>query len=88
MNNEPSKAIDEQKHKEVHHPNHYTSGDIECIDAIRASMTKEEFEGYCKGNFMKYVWRYRNKNGPQDLEKAKVYLNWLLDSLNGKDLTK
>lgn len=72
----------------VHHPGHYTSGEIECIDAIKASMTPEEFEGYCKGNFIKYVWRYRDKNGIEDLEKANVYLKWLIDSLKGENLTK
>ena len=78
----------EPKQDSVHHPGHYTSGDIECIDAIKASMTPEEFEGYCKGNFIKYVWRYREKNGLEDLEKANVYLNWLINSLKGENLTK
>lgn len=64
----------------VNSPNHYTSGDIECIDAIRASMSKEEFSSYCKGNVIKYVWRYKRKNGIEDLKKANVYLSWLLDN--------
>ena len=42
----------------VEHPSHYCKGGIECIDAIRASMSREAFAGYCKGNLMKYVWRY------------------------------
>jgi len=64
----------------VKSPNHYTSGDIECIDAIRASMSKEGFSDYCKGNVMKYIWRYRSKNGTQDLEKAQVYLTWFIEN--------
>ena len=62
----------------VNHPTHYTSGGVECIDAIRASMTPEEFKGFLKGNAMKYLWRYRLKGKPaQDLEKANWYLSRL-----------
>ena len=65
----------------VEHPFHYAgNGGIECIDAIRASMSTEEFCGYCKGNVLKYAWRYAGKNGVEDLEKAKVYLNWLIEA--------
>lgn len=72
----------------VNHPPHYTANGIECIDAIRASMTDIEFEGYCKGNIEKYLWRYKMKNGLEDLEKAQVYLTWLLNTLKGEDLIK
>ena len=61
----------------VEHPSHYCKGGIECIDAIRASMTPEAFAGYCKGNVMKYLFRYEDKNGVEDLRKASVYLEWL-----------
>ena len=64
----------------VNHPNHYCQGGIECIKAIEASMTSEEFQGYCKGNVMKYVWRFREKNGLEDLKKAQVYLGWMIES--------
>ena len=63
----------------VTHPSHYTNGDIECIDAIRAALTPEEFIGYCKGNAIKYVWREKNKNGLEDMQKAKVYLGWMIE---------
>lgn len=66
-----------QKHDAVNHPEHYASGDIECIDAIRASMTPDELAGYLKGNTQKYIWRYRQKGGAQDLAKAKWYLERL-----------
>lgn len=66
----------------VNHPQHYTTGSIECIDAIEASMTKEEFQGYLKGCIVKYVWRYRHKNNPQqDLEKMLWYGNRLRATL-------
>lgn len=63
----------------VNHPQHYCKGGIECIDAIRASMTPEAFAGYCKGNVLKYIFRYEDKGGAEDLMKARVYLNWLID---------
>ena len=58
----------------VNHPPHYKQGSIECIDAIRAALTEEEFRGYCKGNVLKYVWRERHKGGDQDLGKATFYM--------------
>lgn len=64
----------------VNHPAHYTQGAVECIDALEASMTPEEFRGYLKGCQMKYVWRYRMKGGVEDLKKAR----WYLDRLIGK----
>ena len=66
----------------VNCPKHYTRGDIECIDAIKASMSKREFEGFLKGNVMKYLWRYRYKNNPtEDLKKAQWYLNKLINNI-------
>lgn len=59
-------------------PAHYTRGGIECIDAIKSSMVLEAFCGYCKGNVEKYVWRYEAKGGVEDLQKASVYLTWLI----------
>lgn len=64
----------------VNHPGHYTSGGIECIDAIRASLGDKEFADYCKGNIIKYLWRYRLKNGSEDLHKAQVYLRWMIEA--------
>lgn len=64
----------------VNHPDHYTQGGIECITAIRASMSLEAFRGYLKGNCLKYLWRYEKKNGREDLEKASVYLGWLVET--------
>jgi hypothetical protein len=64
----------------VNHPDHYTFGEIECIDAIRAQMTKEEFQGYLKGAIAKYLWRWRHKGGVESLRKAQWYLNKLIES--------
>jgi hypothetical protein len=59
----------------VDHPDHYNAGGIECIDAMEAAATPEEFRGFCKLNALKYLWRERGKNGNEDLEKAAWYLN-------------
>ena len=64
----------------VNSPSHYASGGLECIDAIQGSMSKLEFEGYLKGNLIKYTWRYRKKGGLQDLQKANWYLDRLIKS--------
>ena len=61
----------------VNHPPHYNKYGIECIDALRAS-TGEGFEYYLQGNVMKYLWRYRYKNGVEDLKKANWYLELMI----------
>jgi hypothetical protein len=61
----------------VKEPSHY-KGEIECIAAIKASMSQQQFKGYLKGNIIKYLWRYDRKNGLEDLQKADVYLQWLI----------
>lgn len=63
----------------VNHPSHYNSTSLECIDAIMAA-TDEGFEYYLQGNIIKYLWRYRYKNGMQDLEKAQWYLAKLIET--------
>lgn len=66
-------------HDPVNSPSHYTDGNgVECIEAIEASMTVEEFKGFLKGNCQKYLWRYTKKNGAEDLKKAKWYLDRLI----------
>jgi len=66
----------------VNHPPHYNSGGIECIEAIEASMSSAAFCGYLKGNVIKYMWRYEQKDNPvQDLEKAQWYTNKLIEHL-------
>jgi hypothetical protein len=61
----------------VNHPTHYTSGSVECIAAIEAALTREEFRGFCKGNALKYIWRERLKGQTQDVQKARFYLRRL-----------
>lgn len=68
-------------HSDVDHPPHYTAGKIECIEAIEAATTGlEGLEAVCTANVIKYVWRWKKKNGLQDLEKAKWYLDRLIQA--------
>ena len=69
----------------VNHPEHYNQGTIECIDAIEAMLSHEEFVGYLRGNSLKYRWRFRYKNGIEELRKAEWYEKKLLKVLEDKD---
>ncbi len=73
---------DAPKNEVIYHPSHYTQGGVECIDAIEAA-TGDGFAGYCAGNVIKYVYRYRNKGGVEDLKKARWYLNKLIECEGG-----
>ena len=66
---------------DVNHPVHYNNGKVECIEAIEAASTKEELEGYLRGNVLKYVWRFRYKDNVKDLHKAKWYLEKLINEV-------
>lgn len=61
----------------VNNPEHYTQGSVECIEAIQAALTEEEFRGYCKGNALKYIWREKHKGGKESLAKAMWYLQYM-----------
>ena len=70
------------KNDPVNHPSHYASGGIECIEAIKASMTHEAFCGYLKGNVQKYLWRYEKKVAPvEDIKKASWYITRLIEEV-------
>ena len=78
LNSSKNKAVKVIKDN-VNHPSHYTQGAIECIDAIKEA-TKGLFgiEAVCTGNIIKYVWRWKFKNGVEDLRKAEWYLQRLI----------
>lgn len=59
----------------VNKPSHYTSGNIECIDAMISAYGKEDVKAFCKCNAFKYQWRFDKKNGTEDLKKAQWYQN-------------
>ena len=72
------KHLAEKKADMVNAPAHYTSGKVECIDAIESMLTKDEFIGFLRGNILKYQWRYKIKNGVEDLKKAQWYFDRLI----------
>ena len=68
----------------VNHPPHYNKYGVECIEAIK-SATGEGFEYYLQGNVIKYLWRYRYKNGIEDLKKANWYLELMMEVVDNGD---
>ena len=64
------------------HPGHYSRGGMECADAMRAMMYGLDItnmEAYWLGCAMKYIWRFAEKNGVEDLEKARECLRLLIE---------
>ena len=60
-------------------PDHYKQGKVECIDCIEsATSSLTGFEGFCTGNAIKYLYRWKQKGGKQDLEKSRWYINRML----------
>ena len=69
----------------VNHPSHYTQGGIECIDALKAAtISKTGIEAVCTANAIKYLWRYEEKNGIEDVKKARWYIDRLIRELEEK----
>lgn len=78
----------------VEHPSHYTSGGIECIDAMKAMLAGYErakivtkfYWHFLSGQVLKYLWRWPLKERPlQDLKKARWYLDRLIDDVENQD---
>lgn len=66
----------------VNHPSHYNQGGIECIDALKAAtVSKTGIEAVCTANAIKYLWRYEEKNGIEDVKKARWYIDRLIKEL-------
>lgn len=67
----------------VNHPAHYNAGGIECIDALAAATAGVTgIEAFCTANAIKYLWRWKFKNGVEDLKKAVWYINYLIEHLD------
>ena len=63
----------------VNHPSHYCQGGIECIDAIESATDGlVGYEAVCTAQVIKYIWRWKWKNGIEDLKKARWYLDRLI----------
>lgn len=68
----------------VNHPSHYTTGGIECIDAMIAAAGVEQVKGFCRLNAFKYIWRADKKNHLEDIKKAVWYLNKYIELSEGE----
>lgn len=74
----------------VEHPDHYAvDGQIECMDAMRSMMSGDQYalpaqSAYWWGCAFKYLWRWRRKNGVQDLQKCKQCIDYLIAETEGK----
>lgn len=77
-----NKTIINNIYDDVEKPYHYNWLRMEVIDIIFNALTPEEFEGYLKGNIIKYSLRAGFKDKAslnEDLAKRNKYLNWLLE---------
>lgn len=71
----------------INHPSHYTTGKVECIDAIEsATVNLNGIEAVCTANAIKYLWRWRQKNGIEDLKKARWYINKLIADIEEQEM--
>ncbi|MGC6569645.1 DUF3310 domain-containing protein [Streptococcus sp. VTCC 12886] len=78
--NEPYVVLGKDEHDVITNPSHYKgSQGIEAIEVHKNFLTEEELRGYYKGNTLKYLLRERNKNGLEDLKKARKHLDWLIE---------
>lgn len=59
----------------VNHPSHYETGSFECIDVMLEIQGKEAVKNFCLCNAFKYIYRHNNKNGLEDIQKAKWYID-------------
>ena len=67
---------------QVKNPPYYAEeGEVQCIDAIKSSLTNEGYKGFLKGNIFKYLWRFEMKGGLEDLLKAEYYLSCLTENV-------
>lgn len=77
------------ENEKINHPAHYCQGGIECIDAIEAATTNlTGIEAVCTANVIKYIWRWKEKNGAEDLRKAEWYLKRLTRIVENKETFK
>lgn len=67
-------------------PSHYKQGNIECIEAIDAACVYlSNSEAFYVGNVIKYMWRWKIKNGLEDLYKAREYLDKLISKIESDE---
>jgi hypothetical protein len=67
-------------HDPVDSPSHYTAGTLQCIDALLAAAGPEAHTDHCTQTAIAYLWRWRRKNGIEDLLKARWYITRAIDT--------
>lgn len=85
-----TKHLEKEAHKIasdlIDNQEHYTNNGIQPIEIMKANMTKDKYRGFLEGNILKYPLRYEDKNGLDDLKKAKTYLTWLIEDIEERGL--
>ncbi len=66
---------DEDERDNVNHPKHYENCSLECIEMMEVVFGSMAVINFCLCNAFKYTWRYKSKNGIEDLKKAKWYID-------------
>lgn len=66
-------------HDAVNHPKHYTNSSLECIQVMEMTFGIDSTYDYCLMNAFKYMWRHKEKNGLEDLKKARWYVNHAIE---------
>lgn len=71
--------------KDAINPAHYKTGKYECIDVMIETLGIDFVKGFCIGNAFKYLYRFRHKNGVEDVKKAKWYIDKFVDLEGGNE---
>lgn len=79
-----AQAQEDGEYEEVYRPQRYDVGGKQLWDTMQDLVSKEEYVGYLKLNVTKYLVRYRQKNGKNDLLKAQAYLSKLIKTEYGE----
>ena len=66
----------------VNHPSHYETGKFECIEVMTEALGEDAVLKFCLCNAFKYLYRAKRKNGFEDIQKARWYLNKWADIVN------
>lgn len=73
----------------VHNPSHYSEGcSIDCIESMRIAFGDDDTIKFCLLNSYKYLWRYKMKNGKEDLDKADEYIKMAYKIVDDLDYNK
>lgn len=81
LTNDDKPSESEQDTGLIDKQEHYTANGIQPIEIMKANLSTEEYHGFLISNVWKYTFRYKRKNGLEDLKKAQTYLTWLISEV-------